>query len=61
MRDASAVNQTISSLVATRELIAKIPTWPWRPETFAAFYSALTLPVIVFLIQMFLKTVIGFK
>ncbi len=61
LKDADAVNKTISSLVATRELIARIPTWPWRPETFTAFFSALTLPIIVFLIQMFLKTIIGFK
>ncbi len=59
--DADEVNKTISSLLAARDLMARIPTWPWRPETFTAFFSALALPVVVFLIQMFLKTVIGFK
>lgn len=61
LHDADAVNKTIASVVATREYIAKIPTWPWRPETLTAFSSALTLPVLVFLIQMFLKSLIGFK
>lgn len=61
LHDADAVNKTVSSLVATRELIAKMPTWPWRHETFTFFFSALTLPVVVFLIQMFLKSLIGFK
>lgn len=61
LHDADSVNKTINSLVATRDLIGKIPTWPWRPETFTAFSTALTLPVVVFLIQMFLKTLMGFK
>jgi hypothetical protein len=60
VHDADPVNKTITSLLATRELIAKIPTWPWRPETSAVFFSALTLPVAVFLIQMLLKTLMGF-
>ncbi len=61
LHDADAVNKTVSSLLLTREVINKIPAWPWRPETFTAFFTALTLPVIVFLIQMTLKTLIGFK
>jgi len=60
VHDADPVNKTITSLLATRELIAKIPTWPWRSETSTVFFSALTLPVVVFLIQMFLKTLMGF-
>lgn len=61
LKDADSINKTVNSLVATRDLIGKIPTWPWRPETFTAFFTALTLPVVVFLIQMLLKTLIGFK
>lgn len=61
LHDADSVNKTISSLVATRDLIAKIPTWPWRPETITGFSTALTLPVVVFLIQMSLKNLIGLK
>ena len=60
VHDADPVNKTISSLLATRELIDKIPTWPWRQETSAVFFSALTLPMVVFLIQMLLKTLMGF-
>lgn len=60
LQDADAMNKTISSLITTRELIAKIPTWPWQPETSALFFSALSLPVIVFLIQMLLKNLFGF-
>lgn len=61
LHDADSVNKTIASLIATRDLLAKIPTWPWRPETITGFSTALTLPVVVFLIQMFLKNLIGLK
>jgi len=60
LRDADAMNKTILSLITTRDLIAKIPTWPWQPETSALFFSALTLPVIVFLIQILLNKLFGF-
>jgi len=61
LRDADAMNKTISSLVMTRELIARLPTWPWQPGTFTVFFTAFSLPVLVFLIQMFLKSVLGFE
>jgi len=60
LRDADAMNKTILSLITTRDVIAKIPTWPWQPETSALFFSALTLPVIVFLIQIILNKLFGF-
>lgn len=59
LHDADAMNKTIASLVTTHELIAKLPTWPWRPETSALFFSALSLPVIVFLIQRVLENLLG--
>ncbi|MGE5141380.1 MAG: hypothetical protein ACM3JD_18075, partial [Rudaea sp.] len=59
--DADAMNKMMNSLIATRELIGKVPAWPWRPETFTVFFSALTLPVVVFVIQMALKASLGFK
>ncbi len=60
MREADAMNKTINSLIATRDLISKIQTWPWKPETSAVFFSALTLPIIVFLIQTLLKNLFHF-
>ncbi len=59
--DADPLNKSISSLMITHDFIGKIPTWPWRPETFTLFFSAVTLPIIVYVIQMFLKSLLGFK
>lgn len=58
LRDADAINKTIASLIAMRDLIAKIPTWPWQPQTLAALLSAL-LPIFIFLAQQYLRTILG--
>lgn len=59
--DMDSTNKAITSLISMHDFITKIPTWPWKPETFTLFFSALTLPIIVFIIQLFLKNLIGFK
>lgn len=61
LKDADAVNKTIGSLTMTRDLIKKIPTWPWQPGTFTLFFSALALPVVVFVIQTFLQSLLGVR
>jgi len=50
LSDADAVNKNISSLLAERDVIARSPTWPWSPETFRGFGTALVLPVILWLV-----------
>lgn len=51
------LNQLISSLVTTREIIKKLPTWPWEPGTLMTFISVFLLPligrVIIWLIEQF--------
>jgi hypothetical protein len=41
------LNQLMVSLVTSREIVEKIPTWPWEPGTLMGFISALLLPFIV--------------
>ena len=43
-----------AAFVADRDILAAIPTWPWRPGLFASFVSIIVLPVVLFLIQFFL-------
>ena len=50
IKDAEQLNHLLTSLVTTREIIDKIPTWPWEPGTLTSFVSALLLPFIVRLI-----------
>jgi hypothetical protein len=44
------LNQLMVSLVTTREIIEKIPTWPWEPGTLMTFISVFLLPFAVRLI-----------
>lgn len=50
-----ALNKTISSLVAEREVIRKTPTWPWSPGALGVLVSAVLLPIVVWLIQYLLE------
>lgn len=44
---ADPLNRQLASLVTTREIIEKIPTWPWEPKTLTGFISALLFPLAV--------------
>lgn len=59
LQDSDSLNKTINTLITTRDFIAKISTWPWQPQTSGLFFSALTLPIVVFLIQTLIKNVLG--
>jgi hypothetical protein len=41
------LNHLMTSLVTTREVVAKIPTWPWETGTVTGFVSAFLLPFIL--------------
>jgi hypothetical protein len=47
---ADQLNMTLSSVLAERELLVKLPTWPWSTGTFRSVASALLLPVVIFVI-----------
>ncbi len=49
------LNQLMTSLVMTREVLAKIPTWPWETGTLMGFISAFLLPFVVNLIIVLLE------
>jgi len=46
---AGRLNDTIAAARAAVDAVARISTWPWRPETLRGFVSALALPVVVWL------------
>jgi hypothetical protein len=60
MSTADALNKTLASLVVERELLAKIPTWPWQPGALTGFLTALLLPIILWLIQRILERMLTF-
>jgi hypothetical protein len=58
-RDASAMRNMLQSLNDEKDILDKIPTWPWRPGTFTALLSTLLLPTILSLITLVLENVLG--
>jgi hypothetical protein len=50
MSRADGLNKLIGTALQEREVLAKLPTWPWQAGTFRGFTSALLLPVAVYLL-----------
>lgn len=50
----SQLNDAISGLGMEREILSKIPTWPWRSGVFNGFLSAIVLPIVLWLLQYFI-------
>lgn len=53
------LNKVLSALAAERDLLAKIPTWPWQPGTFRTVGTVLVVPIALFLIQAILRRWLG--
>ena len=49
------VKDAFAALAAERDVVDKIPTWPWRGGTLGGILSALALPIVLFLIQLSLQ------
>jgi len=51
---------TYSGLLATlgslRERVAHLPTWPWPPNLFRGFVTALLLPIVIFILTRVIST-----
>lgn len=56
---ADALQKTMASLLQQRDVLARLPTWPWSGGTIRAFGSALLLPITVFLLQRLLLEVLA--
>ncbi len=59
--DAAAVtagHQALSALTAERDLVVKIPTWPWSAGALTRFLSAVLLPIGLWLVTRFLERVV---
>lgn len=53
------LNKTISSLEIEQNLLERIPTWPWQPETVRLLITALALPLGLWFIQYVLQRLMG--
>lgn len=53
------LNSVISGLITEREVLNKIPTWPWRTGTLTGFLSAIVIPLLLFVAQYVLSKWLG--
>lgn len=58
LSSADGLNKTLASLIAERELVHKLPTWPWQPGTVGAFVTAILLPIGLWLATRLLERVV---
>lgn len=54
-----ALDRTLAALRHEREVLARLPTWPWDTGTIRGFGSALLLPIALFLAQRALSAALG--
>jgi hypothetical protein len=53
------LSNAIAGLEVERNLLEKVPTWPWEPQTVRGLIAALLLPVAVWLVQLALGRLLG--
>ncbi|MEX2547247.1 MAG: hypothetical protein WD830_05595 [Chloroflexota bacterium] len=47
---AQQLHESLSTVLAERDVLTKLPTWPWSAGTFRGVASAVLLPVVIFVI-----------
>jgi hypothetical protein len=59
LADIDSLYDLVQALSHERDLLHKIPTWPWQPGTLVTFISALLLPIAIFVIQELIRLLAG--
>lgn len=60
LEDADAINKQLASLALERDILAKLPTWPWQPGLFNLILSAVLLPTLLWFLLGWLGRWMGF-
>ena len=55
---ADGLNKQLTSMLQQRDVLAKLPTWPWSTGTFRAVITAILLPIVLFVVQGVLSRVL---
>ena len=53
-----SLNQAMQSLVIEQNVLDKVPTWPWKPETPRLLFTAILLPIILYVLQLVITGVL---
>ena len=59
LASADQLNKTLASVLAERDYLARLPTWPWSSVTFRGVASAVLLPVMIFVITRLIDQLIA--
>jgi hypothetical protein len=59
LAEMSLIESQVAALMEFRREIDSISTWPWEPQTLRGFITAISLPVVIWLIQEFLSRVLN--
>jgi hypothetical protein len=54
-----STGRAIATLNTQRDSLAKVSTWPWRPETLRSLLSTIAAPIILYLASRLLGRLIG--
>jgi hypothetical protein len=54
LAEVAQLNTAIAGLNAERDILTKVPTWPWRAGVFTGFLSIVVLPILLFIVQLVL-------
>lgn len=60
LRDADAIHKHMASLALERDILARLPTWPWKPGTLNLILTAVLLPILLRIMQQLLERWAGF-
>jgi hypothetical protein len=55
---ADGLNKMLASLVMERDMLSKLPTWPWQSSTIGAIGTAIVLPIVLLLVTRLMDDVI---
>ncbi|TAJ99653.1 MAG: hypothetical protein EPO36_11390 [Chloroflexota bacterium] len=58
LQRADDLNKTLASMLQQREVIARLPTWPWSTGTLRAIITAILLPIFLFVVQLSLARIL---
>jgi hypothetical protein len=59
LAEVAQLNSVIVGLNAERDILTKIPTWPWRAGMLTGFLSIVVLPIMLFILQLVLARWLG--
>lgn len=59
LADAAQLNDALAGLNAERDILATMPTWPWRAGMLPRFLSVVVFPIVLLLIQLALAKWLG--